>query len=41
MAVIGYFNVEPTSIYAICGSYCGLVLIYAVPIGTHLSCLYR
>jgi hypothetical protein len=39
--VIGYFNVAPTTIYAINGSYCGIVLIYAVPIAIHLTCLYK
>lgn len=41
VGIIGYYNVTPTSIYAINGSYCGMVLIYAVPIGIHLSCIYR
>lgn len=40
VATLGNFNVEPTLIMGINGSFNSFVLIYLVPIGIHLQCLY-
>jgi sodium-coupled neutral amino acid transporter 9 len=40
IAIMGNFNIQPTVLIGLNGSYGGLILIYIVPIAIHLKCIY-